>query len=250
MAAPYFFERKDGMSEMNCPNAPDPFGYVSTAMKSIVGRQSSRGRSDRSTMLRIDTQRCLPDGMAVALRGLRSDMTATLKSLQRFYQSVLSVRVVEGDEDNQDIAKVAGRYKLLGDSLVFVPHFRFEPGRLYRAHFTPPHGPAFDNCSQLSQDIRVSVKATPCPKVLAVFPSGEQLPENLLRFYVEFSESMRRGKAEAQISIQGPDGSPISDILYRAPVELWDPKMCCLTVLLDPGRLKRGVGPTASSALR
>lgn len=27
MAAPYFFERKDGMSEMNWPNGPDPFDY-------------------------------------------------------------------------------------------------------------------------------------------------------------------------------------------------------------------------------
>jgi hypothetical protein len=79
--------------------------------------------------------------------------------------------------------------------------------------------------------------------VLAVFPSGDQLPENLLRFYVSFSESMRRGKADAQIGILGPDGTPASDILYRTPVELWDRDMRCLTVLLDPGRLKRGVGP-------
>jgi hypothetical protein len=27
LALPYFFERKDGMSEMNWPNGPDPFQY-------------------------------------------------------------------------------------------------------------------------------------------------------------------------------------------------------------------------------
>jgi hypothetical protein len=27
LALPYFFERKDGMSEMNWPNGPDPFHY-------------------------------------------------------------------------------------------------------------------------------------------------------------------------------------------------------------------------------
>jgi hypothetical protein len=32
-------------------------------------------------------------------------------------------------------------------------------------------------------------------------------------------------------------------VLYRAPVELWDTSLTCLTILLDPGRLKRGVGP-------
>jgi hypothetical protein len=32
-------------------------------------------------------------------------------------------------------------------------------------------------------------------------------------------------------------------VLYRAPVELWDRSMQHLTILVDPGRLKRGVGP-------
>ena len=27
LSAPYFFERRDGMSEMNWPNGPDPFHY-------------------------------------------------------------------------------------------------------------------------------------------------------------------------------------------------------------------------------
>ncbi|MGI4793490.1 MAG: hypothetical protein ACRYG8_05265, partial [Janthinobacterium lividum] len=27
LALPYFFERRDGMAEMNWPGAPDPFGY-------------------------------------------------------------------------------------------------------------------------------------------------------------------------------------------------------------------------------
>ena len=76
-----------------------------------------------------------------------------------------------------------------------------------------------------------------------IFPSGGCLPENLLRFYVCFSNSMQRGRVRAEISLLGPDGEPAPDTLYRAPVELWDRSMRCLTVLLDPGRLKRGVGP-------
>jgi hypothetical protein len=69
------------------------------------------------------------------------------------------------------------------------------------------------------------------------------LPENLLRLYVLFSNPMQRGRAADNIAILGPDGSPAPDVLYRAPVELWDSNMTCLTILLDPGRLKRGVGP-------
>jgi hypothetical protein len=69
------------------------------------------------------------------------------------------------------------------------------------------------------------------------------LPENLLRFYVCFSNSMQRGRVDTEVSVLGPDGAPAPDVLYRAPVELWDRNMTCLTILLDPGRLKRGVGP-------
>jgi hypothetical protein len=81
------------------------------------------------------------------------------------------------------------------------------------------------------------------PEVSQAFPSGDQLPENLLRFHVRFSRPMQRGRAAANIAVFGPDGVLVSDVLYRAPIELWDTSMTCLTILLDPGRLKRGVGP-------
>jgi len=80
-------------------------------------------------------------------------------------------------------------------------------------------------------------------QVQHVFPSSSSLPENLLRFYVCFSNSMQRGWAAEYITLVGPDGKPAPDVLYHSPVELWDRSMRCLTILLDPGRLKRGVGP-------
>jgi hypothetical protein len=80
-------------------------------------------------------------------------------------------------------------------------------------------------------------------EVTHIFPSSDLLPENLLRFYVCFSNSMQRGRALEEISLLDSDGQPVADVLYRPPVELWDRSMQHLTVLLDPGRLKRGVGP-------
>jgi hypothetical protein len=76
-----------------------------------------------------------------------------------------------------------------------------------------------------------------------IFPSCDYLPENLLRFYVCFTNAMQRGRVQAEISLLSPNGESAPDALYRAPVELWDRSMQCLTILLDPGRLKRGVGP-------
>jgi hypothetical protein len=80
-------------------------------------------------------------------------------------------------------------------------------------------------------------------EVTHIFPSSDLLPENLLRFYVCFSNSMQRGRALDEISLLDSEGQRVADALYRPPVELWDRTMRRLTVLLDPGRLKRWVGP-------
>jgi hypothetical protein len=80
-------------------------------------------------------------------------------------------------------------------------------------------------------------------EVTHIFPSSDVLPENLLRFYVCFSKSMQRGQVPEEILLLDSDAQPVDDALYRPPVELWDRSMQLLTVLLDPGRLKRGVGP-------
>lgn len=93
------------------------------------------------------------------------------------------------------------------------------------------------------RDVSTELAKAVFPRVEQVFPSSDSLPENLLRFYVRFSNSMQRGRAEENIRLLGPDGQPAPDALYRPPVELWDRSMRHLTVLLDPGRLKRGVGP-------
>lgn len=139
---------------------------------------------------------------------------------------------------------MAGRYAVTGDALRFTPLFPFEPGVSYRATF---HAEAllFTAAEVAPLSLEFHVPATPkvTPQVQQIFPTAESLPENLLRFYVLFSVPMQRGQAQEQVSLLGPDGLPAPDVLYRAPVELWDPGMRVLTVLLDPGRLKRGVGP-------
>jgi hypothetical protein len=68
----------------------------------------------------------------------------------------------------------------------------------------------------------------------------------LLRFYVCFSSPMQRGRALSEISLLDSDGQPVANALYRPPLELWDRSMRRLTVLLDPGRLKRWVGPNVA----
>ena len=174
-----------------------------------------------------------------------------MTSLRRYLQgggplhSVLRVAVARtGASVGDDLPDFLGRYHVVEDGIRFVPRFPFEPGLLYRASFDPRPLGRREFSEVVTHEFSLPRDRSVAPtEVEHIFPSSDDLPENLLRFYVCFSNSMRRGRAEAEISLLGPDGEPAPDVLYRAPVELWDKSLRCLTILLDPGRLKRGVGP-------
>jgi hypothetical protein len=160
-------------------------------------------------------------------------------------QSILRVNVIPtGTPVGDDLPDVFGRYQVLEDGVRFTPHFPFDRGVSYQASFDPrPLG-----CAGLSNVLTLEFslpreQSAMITEVKRIFPSSDCLPENLLRLYVCFSNSMQRGRVRDEISLLGPDGNPAPDALYRAPVELWDRSMRHLTILLDPGRLKRGVGP-------
>jgi hypothetical protein len=179
---------------------------------------------------------------------LDSDLMASLGRLTQggcLLKSVLRVNVVEtGASIGHSFPGIWGRYQILDDGLRFIPHFPFEQGLCYRATFDPRPLGRSGLADVLTLEFSLPRGQSPLlAEVTHVFPSIDDLPENLLRFYVCFSNPMRRGRAAAEISLLGPDGVPAPDVLYRAPIELWDRSMQCLTVLLDPGRLKRGVGP-------
>jgi hypothetical protein len=147
--------------------------------------------------------------------------------------------------DGDSLPNVSGRYLLFDDEIRFVPHFPFEKDVKYCVSFDPqPLGaPLTAESSNLEFLIPSEPQAHALTEVTHVFPSCDLLPENLLRFYVCFSNSMQRGRALEQILLLDSEGRPVTDALYRPPLELWDRSMRHLTVLLDPGRLKRWVGP-------
>ena len=159
----------------------------------------------------------------------------------RSLSPLLCVHVVCADASG-DLPGVAGRYELTLDGVRFTPFFPFGNGVVYRAIFDPSAVGEAGSLQTLDFEFP-GLKQPEVPEVTAIFPSADTLPENLLRLYVEFSAPMRRGQAEANICLLGPDGQTAEDVLYRPPVELWDRRMRRLTVLLDPGRLKRHVGP-------
>jgi hypothetical protein len=197
--------------------------------------------------LTVETDPCRPVG-GVSVCNLDPDLMVSLdRHLEAGgrLQSMLRVRVVqEAAPIGDDLPDVFGHYHVLEGGVRFIPHFPFERGLSYRASFDPrPLGrPGLSNVLTLEFSLPREQSALPAG-VKRIFPSSDCLPENLLRFYVCFSNSMQRGLVRSEISLLGPNGKPAPDALYHAPVELWDRSMRQLTILLDPGRLKRGVGP-------
>jgi hypothetical protein len=161
-------------------------------------------------------------------------------------KSVFRVTVArETSADDDRLPNVSGRYLFLEDEIQFVPTFPYERDLKYRASFDLS---SLESCpTEKPATIEFAIPSEPpavaLPVVAQIFPSCDVLPENLLRFYVHFSHSMQRGRALDEISLLDSGGRPLADALYRPPVELWDRALQRLTVLLDPGRLKRRMGP-------
>ena len=186
-----------------------------------------------------------PEFGSIAVQNLHPEFLAELHASVHLLGRVFRVTVVHPEDASDDtLPAVSGRNQLVEGGVRFTPHFPFEPGMVYLATFDPrllTHGSFSD---VLTMKFALPAQPVTYPaEVTAVFPTSDSLPENLLRFYVNFSDSMQRGRAEAEIRLLDSDGRPAADVLYRAPVELWDRGMRKLTILLDPGRLKRGVGP-------
>ena len=180
-------------------------------------------------------------GWCVTARNLGPDFVASLDGIAG---SFLHVKVAEAGDPHDDLPDISGEYDILSDGIRFIPRFTFDSGVRFRATLAmrAPGGPESAEVMTLEFSFPSETTAA-ATKVSHVFPSGDVLPENLLRFFICFSNPMRRGRAAANVDVRGPDGRRVTDALYRPPVELWDRSMTCLTVLLDPGRLKRGLGP-------
>lgn len=190
-----------------------------------------------------------PGSGRVWVYDLQPDLAACLHRHVRSgsgLQSLLRVTVAESEvPGGEDLPDVLGRCQILEAGLQFIPFFPFERGMKYRAVFDPgPLGASLiPEPSTLEFQIPPEQPISELPGVTHVYPSCDHLPENLLRFYVYFSNSMQRGRSLEEIALLDSEERPVADALYRAPVELWDRSMQRLTVLMDPGRLKRWVGP-------
>jgi hypothetical protein len=129
-----------------------------------------------------------------------------------------------------------GTYSVERGTLLFRPKYAPAPGMRVRAVFHVPGGvPVEARFDEAKVDLQ------PSAYVEHVYPSASLLPDNLLKFYIQFSAPMSRGEAWTRIHLVDESGVPVKLPFLEIVQELWDRDNRRLTVLFDPGRIKRGL---------
>jgi len=175
---------------------------------------------------------------AVELRGLTEDQLGRLKQADA-WPRVFEVRVASAEKD---APAMAGAFEVKNNSIRFVPRFSFQSGLTYDVRLV-------SKCQSIVGDIpsggfHVSEDQPGEPTtVAAIFPSAALLPENQLKFYLHFTAPMSRGQAYEHVRLLRSNGKLIDLPFLEIGEELWDHSGKRLTLLIDPGRIKRGVKP-------
>ncbi len=140
---------------------------------------------------------------------------------------------------------IVGSYRIEGSVLRFQPRFTFDPGIALQACFRPSVLPDAKGTEVdvTSEFIRPKPPPPEPAFVVRVDPVGARCPENLLKLYLHFSRPMSRGQVYARVHLFDESGHRLKLPFLELGEELWDPSGKRITLLFDPGRIKRGLKP-------
>jgi hypothetical protein len=135
---------------------------------------------------------------------------------------------------------MAGAFALDGDVLRFTPRHPFVGGVSYSLMVDGVEVGRIVGALPAAAASATTASA----EVVAIHPSGGEVPLNLLRIYVHFSAAMSEGWAARAVRVRRADtGEALEGTFLHMEPELWDSEHRRLTLLLDPGRIKRGLLP-------
>ena len=144
-------------------------------------------------------------------------------------QEDLKVRLVDSDSD------ILGTYSSELGRVRFEPVWPFSPGLTYDVYWK----------EDLYHSFQIPMEVVPATTLTAVYPSLDTLPQNLLKLYFEFSSPMGNGVSYDYLSLVNQEEDTVNDAFLFLQPELWNENRTILTVWLDPGRIKRDLGPNA-----
>lgn len=122
-----------------------------------------------------------------------------------------------------------------GGTLTWTPKYPLAEGVTYRA--------VLESSPPVVRTFTIPRMPRERTRLLAIYPSVNQLPENMLKMYLHFSAPMSRGEAYRRVRLLDANGAPVELAILEIEQELWDRSGTRLTILFDPGRIKRDLLP-------
>ncbi len=145
------------------------------------------------------------------------------------------LRLVRVDEQWRGALPVFSSYVRVGQTLRMTPAVQLAPGAVYRVTVVA------EGVKLPALEYRVPENlATSAARVERVYPTSDRLPANLLKFYLYFSASMRDTEGIFDhLHLIDSSGQAVHDPWRRQ--SLWSDDGRRLTLLIHPGRIKKGV---------
>lgn len=188
--------------------------------------------------LRVETQRGDATRIEVVAMASSESLWRSIKADDAQLYRLLALRQVGAPET----APIIGQHRRVGNELRFVPAFPVLLGVEYETRFDPVWLPNRADASLSVLTVRYRAPAqnvAPAPRLVGIFPTVDVLPANHLKFYVLFSEPMRRGNALQYFQLTEDGGRDVPESFRET--ELWSPDGRRLTLWFHPGRQKTGV---------
>ncbi len=233
-----------------CYMAKSAIGFLVVVVASAgcdsntLSPEASRGSEDAARKVPYDPKDILPSTTPFQLRLLsiepcngQSTMVEVIGIVNNPNEvdpeKMLSLRLVSDDSQGPS-NPVLGTYEFRDKSLVFKPAFPLIEGKEYVATLTMPNG------ESVSATYKVPAPKRSVPTISAIYPSGDVLPANHLKFYIQFSEPMQRGDIFHYFRLENVTTGTDVPRPFRH-TELWSADEKQLTLWFHPGRQKTGV---------
>jgi hypothetical protein len=221
--------------------------WITLGLTALAGddptRTSAAVKLDQKVDIRLTT--ATPPAFAViGLDPAVLDQVVRARFSDNHYAELFRV-VVEPPRGSRDVPlPMIGTYSASDGTLQFAPRFRLTPGVTYRATLDAARLPASErDAPSISAKFTIPKPPSAPARVIRVDPTAASLPENLLKFYVHFSAPMTRGDVYRHFRIVTDAGKDVETPFLELDEELWNPTLTRLTLILDPGRVKRGLVP-------
>ena len=213
------------------------------ALASVVACVAACSRSaarESAPAIRLSTNAGVAVVEVVGLPGTTLDRLSDARYSPQEWASILRVSV------DASSPPVVGRYEVADAALRFTPLFAFDRGRSYQVRFNRSRVDGESSASDPLLTATVALPASntiPTTAVAQVYPSGDVLPENQLRMYIEFSAPMGRRSGIEYVALLDDQGKEVDGPFLPLDYEFWNADRTRFTVFFDPGRVKHGILP-------